>query len=183
MSLNHTLLGFLNYGPQTGYDLKKHMDNSTQFFWNARLSQIYPALKKMEESGFIISSIMPQTGKPDKKYYMITDTGRNELLSWLDEFPKEVSHNKAPEMLKVFFAGAMEKEKILNHLRHQLSLHQIQLRQYETETKLYSEKIIEETGLEKDGIFWDMTRQFGEAYERMYITWLQEAIETTENKL
>ena len=69
MSLKHTLLGFLNYAPMTGYDLKKHIDNSTQFFWHAKLGQIYPTLKRLDEDGLTESEIMPQEGKPDKKFY------------------------------------------------------------------------------------------------------------------
>ena len=110
MSLKYTLLGFLNYGAMTGYDIKTHMDNSTQFFWHAKLSQIYPALKRMEEDAWVESTIMPQEGKPDKKYYEITDKGRAALMDWLDEFPSELVPHKQPELLKIFFAGAMEKE-------------------------------------------------------------------------
>ena len=183
MSLKYTLLGFLNYGPLTGYDLKKHMDNSTQFFWHARLSQIYPTLKRMEEDDWVESTIMPQEGKPDKKFYMITEKGRAALLSWLDEFSSEIAPDKRPELLRFFFAGALEKENILTHLRYQLALHRTQLQKYQTETAVYIEDIVAETGLEREGVLWELTRQFGEEYERMYIAWLDKAIQTTEEKL
>jgi PadR family transcriptional regulator, regulatory protein AphA len=183
MSLKHTLLGFLNYGPQTGYDLKKHMDNSTQFFWHARLSQIYPALKQMEKDGWVESTITPQEGKPDKKYYLITDEGRTALTGWLNEFPGEISPDKRPELLRIFFAGALEKEDILTHLRHQLALRRVQLQKYQTEAEAYIVDIVAQTGLEREGVLWELTRQFGEDYERMYIAWLEQAIQTTEDKL
>lgn len=48
MSLKHALLGFLNYGPHTGYELKKVFDISVAHFWNAELSQIYPSLKALD---------------------------------------------------------------------------------------------------------------------------------------
>jgi hypothetical protein len=35
MSLKHALLGFLNYGPHTGYELKKVFDVSVAHFWSA----------------------------------------------------------------------------------------------------------------------------------------------------
>lgn len=183
MSLKYTLLGFLNYGPMTGYDIKTHMDNSTQFFWHAKLSQIYPALKRMEEDAWVESSVMPQEGKPDKKYYVITDEGRAALLAWLDEFPNAIVPNKQPELLRVFFAGALEKENILTHLRHQLSLRRAQLKKYQTETAAYMENIINETGLEREGVLWEITRQFGEQHERMYIDWLENTIQIVEEKL
>jgi len=183
MSLKYTLLGFLSYGPMTGYELKKHIDNSTQFFWHARLSQIYPTLKRLDEDGWTESEVMPQEGKPDKKFYAITEKGRAALLAWLDEFPGEIAPNKQPDLLRIFFAGALEKESILTHLRHQLSLRRAQLKKFQTETAAYIENVIEETGLEHEGVLWELTRQFGEEHERMYITWLKQAIQIVEEKL
>ena len=43
--LKYVLLGFLNYAPQTGYELKQAIDKSTSFFWHAKQSQIYTTLK------------------------------------------------------------------------------------------------------------------------------------------
>jgi PadR family transcriptional regulator AphA len=33
MSLEYAILGFLNYHPYTGYDLKKVFDKSVRHFW------------------------------------------------------------------------------------------------------------------------------------------------------
>ena len=33
MSLEYAILGFLNYRPLSGYDLKKVFDNSVRHFW------------------------------------------------------------------------------------------------------------------------------------------------------
>jgi len=40
MSLQHAILGFLNYKSLTGYDLKKIFDTSVRHFWAADQSQI-----------------------------------------------------------------------------------------------------------------------------------------------
>jgi len=49
MSLEYAILGFLNYHPYTGYDLKKIFDNSVQHFWVADQSQIYRTLIHLTE--------------------------------------------------------------------------------------------------------------------------------------
>ena len=183
MSLKYTLLGFLSYGPQTGYDLKKHMDNSTQFFWHARLSQIYPALKKLAEEGLAEATVIPQEGKPDKKIYFITEAGRATLMDWLAEPLGKLSSTKDPVLLKLFFSGVLDKETVLAQLRRQLALHRAQLTLYQQETAAYLEQIIAETGLAREGVMWELARQFGEEYERAYIRWLEEAIEVVEQKL
>ena len=47
MSLKHAILGFLNYQPQTGYELKEVFDDSVQHFWLADQSQIYRTLNDL----------------------------------------------------------------------------------------------------------------------------------------
>lgn len=183
MSLKYTLLAFLNYGPMTGYELKKHMDNSTQFFWYAALSQIYPALKAMENEGLVESEVEPQEGRPDKKIYAIAKAGRTALLDWLTEPMDELLPMKRPALLKLFFSGVLDKETILDHLRRQLDLHRAQLARYEQETAAYIERTIAETGLIREGALWELVRQFGEEHECTYIRWLEQAIETVEQKL
>jgi PadR family transcriptional regulator AphA len=183
MSLKYTLLGFLSYGPQTGYDLKKHMDNSTQFFWHARLSQIYPALKKLAEEGLVEATVVPQEGKPDKKIYLITEAGRTTLMNWLAEPLDTLSPTKDPVLLKLFFSGVLDKETVLAQLRRQLALHRAQLALYQQETAAYLEQILAETGLTREGVMWELARRFGEEYERTYIRWLEQAIETVEQEL
>ncbi len=183
MSLKYTLLGFLSCGPMTGYDLKKHMDNSTQFFWHAKLSQIYPTLKKLAEKGLVEATVIPQEGKPDKKIYLITEAGRATLMDWLAEPIDELPPTKKPTLLKLFFSGALDKETLLAQLRRQLALHRTQLAYYQQETAAYIEQVIAETGLTREGVLWELTRQFGEEYERTYIRWLEKAIETVEQNL
>jgi len=183
MSLRCTLLGFLSYGAQTGYDLKKCMDNSTQFFWHAKLSQIYPTLKKLAEEGRVEAIVVPQEGKPDKKVYLITEAGRAGLLDWLAEPMDKLSLTKDPALLRLFFSGVLDKEMLLAHLRRQLPLHRAQLAHYQQETAAYIEQVIAETGLSREGVMWELARQFGEEYERTWIRWLEQAIETVEREL
>ncbi len=49
MSLEYAILGFLNYHPYTGYDLKKIFDTSIRHFWPADQSQIYRTLARLTE--------------------------------------------------------------------------------------------------------------------------------------
>ncbi|MCP4544742.1 MAG: PadR family transcriptional regulator [Chloroflexi bacterium] len=183
MSLKHTLLAFLSYGPLTGYELKRHIDNSTQFFWHAALSQIYPTLKAMGGDGLIEFEVKPQEGKPDKKIYTITETGRSALLDWLAEPMDELLPMKRPALLKLFFSGTLDKETILDHFQRQLDLHRIQLTRYEQETSAYIGQIVAETGLVRESMLWELVRQFGEEHEHAYIRWLKQAIETIEQEL
>ena len=45
------LLGFIQDGEKTGYQIKKMMETSTVYFFNTSLGSIYPAFKKLEKEG------------------------------------------------------------------------------------------------------------------------------------
>lgn len=183
MSLKHTLLGFLSYGPQTGYDLKKQMDQSTQSFWHAHLGQIYPALKKLAQDGMVEITVAPQNGKPDKKYYLITDAGRAELDAWLREPLDALLPTKEPVLLKLFFSGALDRKTTLAQLERQLKARRMQLRIYQEETAPYIQEIVAQTGLTRESVMWEQVRLFGEEHSRMYIRWLEQAIEVVNERM
>ena len=133
--LKYALLGLLNYASMSGYELKQNMDVSTSNFWNAKLSQIYTALKSLEEEGWVTSTIHPQEDKPDKRVYTITDEGKRNLQSWLAEPEIEQSQQKHVFLLKLFFAAQLDKEQVLTQLRLQKTLRQRQFDLHQNETR------------------------------------------------
>ena len=82
MGLQHGILGFLNYGPCSGYELTKAFQSSLHFFWPAQTSQIYQTLNRLEAAAYITHETVIQTGKPNKNVYSILPAGRAELLRW-----------------------------------------------------------------------------------------------------
>jgi len=177
MSLKYTLLGFLSYEPMTGYSLKGNIDHSTQAFWHASLGQIYPLLKKMVQEGLIDVLVVPQDGKPDKKYYFITDAGRTELDTWLREPLDTPAQRKDSVLLKLFFSGSLEKDTLLKQLERQLEAQQTRLRLIQEDTAAYIQQAVKQTGRRREGLMWERTRQFGEEHARLYIRWLKDTIE------
>lgn len=82
MSLEHILLGLLRE-PAAGYDLKAEFEQGCRHFWSAELSQIYPALQRLEERGFLQSRREPSPRGPDRRVYQRTPAGTAELHAWL----------------------------------------------------------------------------------------------------
>ncbi len=82
MSLPHVLLGLLAE-PASGYDLKQEFGQSIRYFWSAELSQIYPALAKLERDGLLESSREPSPKGPSRKVYRRTAEGQKALKEWL----------------------------------------------------------------------------------------------------
>ena len=87
MSLDHILLGMLDT-PASGYDIKRGFSEGSRHFWSAELSQIYPALKKLEERGWLESRLEPPARGPRRRVYHRTAEGRAELIRWLTAGPQ-----------------------------------------------------------------------------------------------
>ncbi len=179
MSLKHALLGFLNHGPMTGYELKQRFDRSIQHFWNANLSQIYPTLNRMAEEGLLTMRIEYQENRPNRKVYAITDAGREELQRWLRQ-PLDLPRLRQPFLIQVFFGDNLEKETLLTQLHHQLRLHQERLAVYQGPMREALQHHIKATGLERAGFFWNLTLEAGIHFEEACIQWCQEAIAKIE---
>jgi len=179
MSLKHALLGFLSYTPMTGYDLKQHFDRSIYYFWNAKLSQIYPTLNRMREGGWLTMEVDYQEDRPNRKVYHITEAGRGELHRWLRE-PVDMAPVRVPFLVKVFFGGQLGKEDILVQLRHHMRLHQEQLAAYQETAQKAIQQNVDTTGMVRESVFWGLTLEMGVKYEQGWIEWCEEAIEKIE---
>lgn len=117
MGLQHGILGFLNYGPCSGYELTKAFHSSVQFFWPAQTSQIYLTLGKLEDAGLVTHETVIQNGKPNKNVYSILPAGRAELQRWLSEQGKTADGYKSEFLMKVFFAENLPPQQAITMLR------------------------------------------------------------------
>lgn len=181
--LKYTLLGLLHYRPLTGYDLKQTMDKSTVHFWHAKLSQIYTTLKALEAEGLVKSAVKEQSERPDRRVYSITQAGRKALRAWLAEPDVELSPKKETLILKVFFAGQLERETLLTQLRVQRDLHERQAAYYRDVTaQEIDQAVADYPQLARDARLWHLTRRFGEKYEALYVEWIDETIKLVEQE-
>jgi PadR family transcriptional regulator, regulatory protein AphA len=178
MSLKHALLGFINYGPMTGYELKKFFDTSVAHFWNAELSQIYPALKSMESEGLVEMKVEVQEDRPNRKVYSITEQGRRELLDWLAQ-PSEREQVREPILIKVFFGSSMRKDDLLDVLRKAADEGRLQLTYLEYAHQ-FVDKFVESLGLQSEVLFWQLTIDCGLKVHKAELEWAEEAIHKLE---
>ncbi len=115
MSLEYAILGFLEVGPKTGYDLKKRFDRSVSGFWSADQSRIYRTLDKLKTQGWVSQDVVAQTDRPDRKPYTITNEGRNAFHHWMEECqPGAPSRNAF--LVQLFFAGLLSDDEAIGLL-------------------------------------------------------------------
>jgi PadR family transcriptional regulator AphA len=87
MSLDHILLGLLRE-PASGYDLKAVFSERIHYFWPAELSQVYPALQRLEHKGLLRSREAPAKRGPRRRVYQTTPAGHRALRQWLSDTPE-----------------------------------------------------------------------------------------------
>lgn len=178
MSLKYALLGFLNYYPMTGYELKKFFDTSVAHFWNAEQSQIYSALKQLEAEDLAEMRVEMQTDRPNRKVYSITEDGRSELLEWLAT-PAEPEQVREPLLIKLFFGRALPRERLIAVLRSSVEeLERISVTYGGATTMI--DKFAEAAGMENDAQLWALTVEAGLSHYRAAIDWANDAIRKLE---
>jgi PadR family transcriptional regulator, regulatory protein AphA len=174
MSLEYAILGFLNYHPYTGYDLKKIFDTSIRHFWPADQSQIYRTLARLTEQGYADMEKVPQDDRPDRKVYFITQAGRTELLNWLAGPPPMGDPRNAP-LIQVFFAGQLSDEQILAKFEAFAALLQAILAQYDQIPEQISPYQQEITS-PREHFFWMLTLDNGIRSMRASLEWAENVI-------
>ena len=175
MSLDHAILGFLNYHPYTGYDLKKIFDSSVQHFWPADQSQIYRTLNRLTDKGFAEMEKVPQEDRPDRKVYHITEAGRAELIQWLSGPPPMDSPRSAP-LIQVFFAGQLSDEEVLAKFEGYAAIMRAFLDQYD-QVPDHLGPFQDEIPSPREHFFWLLTLENGVRNMRANLEWAESVIE------
>lgn len=168
--LNYIILGLLTTEPGlTGYELKKCINAGGSVFHRASYGSLYPALKKLEQQGFVTMHISSDSelNSRGQKAYVITEDGKDVFHNWLcseSEFNEQASSHLA----KVYFFDRLEEED-----RNR------QLIAYEEANRLYLQKLLELEKVfksrrsAKDNYYQYSTLYYGIASIRQIITWCQ----------
>lgn len=97
--LDFIIIGMVYYEALTGYDIKKRIEDGIGIFYKASFGSLYPSLKRLTEKGYLTMLEQPQGGR-QKKFYSITDQGKNDFLAWLVSPMEKETEN---HLVKVFF--------------------------------------------------------------------------------
>jgi PadR family transcriptional regulator, regulatory protein AphA len=180
MTLEYAILGFLNYQPLTGYDLKKVFDRSIRHFWHADQSQIYRTLTRLTEEGAVKMDVMEQTDRPDRKVYTITPTGRKMLVDWLMQpFPQEDSRSKP--LVQMFFSGQIPDDRMVEKLTSALNGMKQQMAVFD----LIPDQVREFTpmaGDQRELFYWFLTLELGKRSLQTNISWLESVLDRIQRK-
>ena len=179
MSLDYAILGFLNYRPCSGYDLKKIFDKSVRHFWPADQSQIYRTLVRMNEKGWVETEVIHQESRPNRKEYRITAVGCAELREWMVT-PLKPDEHRSADMIQIFFAAQLSDVEILGIFEHAAELMRAGLAQYSLIPRNI-EDYKEYTNSPREFFFWMLTLDVGIHNMKSGLDFIENLIQRIQN--
>ena len=181
--MGYAILGLLAREPLSGYDLMRRMKERVGFFWQARHSQIYPELARLEKGGMVAHRVVEQKDRPDKKVYEITDAGSVALKEWVTE-PMEPRATRDEMVLKAYSLWLGDPAAALALFREQEQRHKEQLLRYEGIEAWMEREWKEELDLidsPKSASYAALRR--GIIYERGYAEWCRWVVDRLERRI
>jgi DNA-binding PadR family transcriptional regulator len=109
VSVPLTLLGLLEREPSHGYDLKRDYDS---FFGRGKqlpFGQVYATLGRLARDGKVITGGTEPGDGPDRRRYVITESGRTEVDTWLADPVEPEPHLQTVLFAKVTLALMLGK--------------------------------------------------------------------------
>ena len=156
-----SLLGFLHYGPLTGWDLVATAQAVIGDFWSLTQSQVYRELTVMAEAGLIQAG---ERGRRDRRPYTLTEAGREAFAAWIAREPGQESI-RFPLLLTIGFGRHLPSEQLAAFVARHRAVHAARLATYEAQ---------EAAALAAPGDpdpFALAPLEFGLAYERAVLGW------------
>lgn len=173
MSLAHAILGLLQQKEMTGYDLKTScFDQCIAHLWPADQAQIYRTLDKLVEQGCITCTVKIQHDRPNRKVYSVTESGKAELIRWL-ECHQPLPTVREPLLIQLFFAAQLPNEAIIQLLEQQLAARREKL----AECKTIELPTLGDKSASREQILQRLVLDLVIRREQTYIDWLKTAID------
>lgn len=67
--------------PMYGYQIAKRLERGEGVL-GGKQSALYPVLRNLDAAGLLASEVEPSVAGPPRRYYRITDRGREVLAAW-----------------------------------------------------------------------------------------------------
>ena len=154
-----SLLGFLHWGPMSGWDLAVTAEHVIGDFWSLTRSQVYRELAWMAEAGLIEKG---KQGARERQPYALTDAGRAAFAEWADAEPGPETI-RFPLLLKISFGRHIPPDRLATFVRSHRTVHAARLAEYEAH--------LSDVKAEERDAYREATLAFGLAYERAVLAW------------
>jgi DNA-binding PadR family transcriptional regulator len=153
------ILGFLDAGQLSGYDLAQAADAFIGDFWHVTRSQVYRELAQLTARGLVEPGAATARARQP---YRLTEAGRSAFADWIAQ-PPPPEQIRYPLLLTIAFGSWLGPERLLAMAEQHRPEHEQRLARY----RAYQQ----DGGL--DG-YQQATVAFGAAYEQAVLDWLDQ---------
>ncbi|MGA2141952.1 MAG: PadR family transcriptional regulator [Brevinematales bacterium] len=109
------ILALLSNKPKHGYEIKKDVSRILERETKLNNNLLYPALRRLEKTGAVVSELQEQAETPTRRVYSITPAGREMFKNLLNSFREEDISKEEEFLVRVAFM-----EKLGEHERLRL---------------------------------------------------------------
>jgi DNA-binding PadR family transcriptional regulator len=128
-TLAYAILALLAREPLTGYEVSAQLRDPIGHFWQARHSQVYPVLARLDRLGWAAAEIRPGRGPRPTKRYRPTDAGLDALRTWVaSRSGRRTTRDEL--LLRVYASWVVDRAVAIRVLRDAEAAHVEQLRIY-----------------------------------------------------
>src|SRR5258706_864707 len=115
--LELALLGLLRAHPRHAYDLHQVLQRpeALGIVWHLKQGHLYALLAKLEEAGYVASTLEPHGPRPPRKMLSLTARGREAFTQWLER-PVEHGRDFRLEFLAKLYFAAQKGEAAIGPL-------------------------------------------------------------------
>ena len=167
----YAILFLLRNSPMSGYDIKKSCEQFLGHFWDESFGQIYPVLKRLEETGAVEIMTGPEPGNRKRRVYRITSAGHQLLQDWLVEPPASRSI-RDELLLKLSCGNEVDRDVHIRHLKQARDETLRELREFVQLEITY----LAEYASAPDLPYWLITLRAGRSSREARVRWCDESI-------
>jgi len=109
----------LSKGPNYGYRIIQRLREMFGGYWRPKAGTIYPALERLSRFSLVSSRVEHRDDAPDRRYYTITEKGKEALMEVVMRWSKVMEHIEAyGEAHRAIrrFRGTLSKDEMGNLL-------------------------------------------------------------------
>lgn len=167
----YAVLGMLHYSDMTGYEIRKRLNEMVGLFWQEPSASVYPALKALEEEGFVTAQRETPESGPARIRYRITPSGRAAFDAWIvqDPAPTAMRNEFA---LKLLFGNLTSLDTILRFIEGE--------RQEAEAVGQGIESLTASLPPGKESLMWRLIADFGRSMTAATAAWCERAAREIE---
>jgi len=171
------VLGMLSLGSgQSGYQIRKAIEQSVGSFWGESYGQIYPSLRRLTAEGLVEKRPSQSKSKKQRHEYALTESGRACFREWL-RLPFQNDPPRNEFLLKLFFGGEAGPQVSIGHIR------EVQRRNRQMLETLRGIEAAATRGAWQEPYrqYWMLTLNLGLALTKAALAWCESALAELES--